>query len=67
MKTISARINPAFKRTQLLPVLLTLLPPAVGSAARQFSAMTPATATEPKATNVLTESTVNTLGRCQLR
>ncbi|HEX5219273.1 MAG TPA: hypothetical protein VFZ59_06870 [Verrucomicrobiae bacterium] len=69
MKTISARTDPAFKRTQLLPVIHNLVPPATGGAARQFAALTPpTTATEPKATIVLTKSaTNNTVGRCQLR
>ncbi|HEX5220382.1 MAG TPA: hypothetical protein VFZ59_12500 [Verrucomicrobiae bacterium] len=56
MKAIYARTNPAFKRTQLLPVVLNLLPPATGAAAaREFSAVTPPTiASEPKVTNMLT-------------
>ena len=68
MKTISARTNPAFKRTQVLPVILNLVPPATTTAAREFSAITrPTTATEAKATLELTKSAANTVGRCQLR
>lgn len=45
MKMIYARTNPAFKRTQLLPVILNRLPPATDVAARPFGFISPATAT----------------------
>jgi hypothetical protein len=41
MKTISARTNPAFKRTQLLPVILNLVPPATDTAVRPFGFLLP--------------------------
>lgn len=41
MRTIFARTNPAFKRTQLLPVIANLLPPTTGGAARHFTEFTP--------------------------
>ena len=41
MKTIFAKTNPAFKRAQLLPVILDLQPPTTGRAARRFSELTP--------------------------
>ena len=40
MKTIFAKTNPAFKRAQLLPMMLDLLPPTAGRAARRFSEFT---------------------------
>jgi len=43
MKTICARTNPDFKRTQLIPVILNLLPPATDAAARPFGFILPAT------------------------
>ena len=41
MKTIFAKTNPAFKRAQLLPVILNLQPPTAGGPARCFSDFTP--------------------------
>ena len=46
MKTICARINPDFKRTQLLPVILNFLPSATDAAARPFGFILPATAND---------------------
>jgi len=46
MKTICAKTNPAFKRTQLLPVILNLLPPTTGGAARHVREITPETAND---------------------
>jgi len=40
MKTIRADTNPAFKQAQLLPVILDLLPPTAGGAARHYSEIT---------------------------
>jgi hypothetical protein len=42
MKAICAQTNPAFKQRQLLPLILNLLPPTTGGAARHFSEFTPA-------------------------
>jgi len=41
MKTICAKTNPDFKRTQLLPVILNVLPPTTGGAAQHFPECTP--------------------------
>jgi hypothetical protein len=42
MKTLCAKPNPAFKRTQVLPVILNLLPATTGGAARHCPDFTPA-------------------------
>jgi hypothetical protein len=41
MKTISTKTNPVFKRVQLLPLLPSVPPPQVGSAAMGVSDFTP--------------------------
>jgi len=49
MKTICGKTNPAFKRTQLLPVMLNLRPPTTGGAARQFSEFIPSAIAKDRA------------------
>jgi hypothetical protein len=49
MNTICAKTNPAFKRAQLLPVILSLLPPTTSGTARHFPEFTPSATAKDRA------------------
>ena len=49
MNTICAKTNPAFKRAQLLPVILSLLPSTTSGTARHFPEFTPSATAKDQA------------------